>query len=256
MNDYDSILLNAIDIAHQAGQVLMRYFRGNSLDIHAKLNESDIVTVADKASEQVIIDCIHRLYPSHSILAEESGSQTHGTSFRWVIDPLDGTTNYSSGLPTFAISIGVEHNGERVVGVVFAPALNELFTAVKGQGAWLNGNPLHPKENDRIERAVISTGFPVDKGTNPDNNLDNFARVMPLVRGIRRLGSAALDLCYVAAGFLDAYWECNLHAWDAAAGLLIIDEAGAKWEYYREDRNISVIAASRPMFNALRPLIK
>lgn len=255
-NDYDDLLLSAIAIAREAGKIQLEYFRGNSLDIHTKLNESDIVTAADKASEHSVISAIHALYPTHSILSEESGSEPHDDEYRWIIDPVDGTTNFSSGLPAFAVSIAVEHCGRPVVAVVYAPYLDELFTAVAGEGAMLNGRPISTKHNALIERAVISTGFPVDKSINPDNNLDNFSRVMPLVRGIRRLGSAALDMCYVAAGFLDAYWECNLHRWDVAAATLIVTEAGGVIDRYRDDRNESVIASSRELYPILRPLIK
>ncbi|MDE5983530.1 MAG: inositol monophosphatase, partial [Duncaniella sp.] len=196
------------------------------------------------------------LYPSHSILSEEMGAENHDSEYRWIIDPLDGTTNFSAGIPVFAVSIGIEHNGTPVVGVVYDPVLDELFTAVKGQGAFLNGTPIHVRENDRLDRAVVSTGFPVDKNVNPDNNLDNVARVLPLVRGMRRLGSAAMDICYVAAGFTDAYWEMNLHEWDVAAALLILDEAGGESYRFRDNRNVSVIASGRNLMPQLKKLIK
>jgi len=253
---YEDILLNAIQLARQAGIVHMSHFRKAGLGVEAKLNESDIVTVSDKEAERVIIDGITALYPGHSILSEESGRHDSPSDFRWVIDPLDGTTNFSSGLPAFSVSIGVEHKGETIVGVVYAPYLNELFTAVKGCGAMLNGEPIAPRRNALLERAVVATGFPVDKNVNPDNNMDNLGRVLPLVRGVRRLGSAALDLSYVAAGFLDAYWECNLHPWDVCAGLLIVSEAGGRWRNYRDDRNVSVVVASPDIFDAFAPLIR
>lgn len=256
MEDLDNILLAAVSMARLAGAVHLRHFRKRiGLAIHAKLNESDIVTIADKESEQVIINEIHRQFPSHSILSEESGSESRAGDYCWVIDPLDGTTNYTAGLPVFSVSIAVRHAGQTVVGVVYAPYLDELFTAVRGRGAFLNGNPIAPKENPLLERAVVSTGFPVDKNVNPDNNLDNVARVLPRVRGLRRLGSAAVDICYVAAGFLDAYWECNLHEWDVDAALLILHEAGGRSANYRSDRNISVLTSSEPLFPALLPLI-
>lgn len=244
-------------MARAAGAVHMRYFRGNDLDVTAKLNESDVVTAADKAAEQLIISEIHRLYPGHSILSEESGEENAGddSEWRWVIDPLDGTTNFSSGLPAFAVSIGVEHRGVTQVGVVFAPYLNELFHAVRGEGSWLNGERLKSSDNDRLDRAVVSTGFPVDKGQTADNNLDNLIRVMPHVRGVRRLGTAALELCYVAAGFLDAHWELNLHEWDVSAGMLIAREAGCVSERFRPDRNWSILTASPAMFGEIRPLL-
>lgn len=252
----DDLLLDAIDIARNAGRTIRPYFRSDRLDIHSKLNEADIVTAADKASEAIIVKSIKHLYPSHSILSEEMGAENHDSEYRWIIDPLDGTTNFSAGIPVFAVSIGIEHNGTPVVGVVYDPVLDELFTAVKGQGAFLNGTPIHVKENDRLDRAVVSTGFPVDKNVNPDNNLDNVARVLPLVRGMRRLGSAAMDICYVAAGFIDAYWEMNLHDWDVAAALLILDEAGGENYRFRDNRNVSVIASNKDLMPQLKELIR
>lgn len=252
----DDLLLDAIDIARNAGRTIRPYFRSDRLDIHSKLNEADIVTAADKASEAIIVKSIKHLYPSHSILSEEMGAENHNGEYRWIIDPLDGTTNFSAGIPIFAVSIGIEHRGVPVVGVVYDPVLDELFTAVKGQGAFLNGSPIHVKDNNRLDRAVVSTGFPVDKNVNPDNNLDNVARVLPLVRGMRCLGSAAMDICYVAAGFTDAYWEMNLHDWDVAAALLILDEAGGESYRFRDNRNVSVIASNKELMPQLKELIR
>lgn len=254
-HELDTYLLSAIEWARAAGLAHLKHFRKGNLHIQTKINEADIVTVADAEAEQAVISGIRTLYPSHSILSEESGETDGASPFRWVIDPLDGTTNFSSGLPFFTVSIALEYEGEAVVGVVYAPYLGELFTAVKGGGAWLNGERINCSENDRFERAVVSTGFPIDKNVNPDNNIDNLTRVLPRVRGLRRIGSAALDISYVAAGFLDAYWEMNLHRWDVAAALLIASEAGAVCENYRDNRGISVLVASPGIFPQLRPLI-
>lgn len=243
--EYDDLLLDAIRCAQGAGEIIMSYFRKKDIGIQAKHgNESDIVTAADKASERYVIDFIHDKYPEHSILSEESGRENHDSGYLWVIDPLDGTTNFSAGLPNFSVSIGIKQNGETVVGVVYAPYLGELFHAVKGGGAYLNGERIFTGAKQRLDQCVVATGFPVDKDVNPDNNLDNVSRVLPLVRGMRRLGSAAIDISYVAAGFLDAYWEMNLHEWDVCAGLLIADEAGAKHDNFRGDCNISVVVGS------------
>ena len=251
----DDIALNAMSWVREAGALLLKYFRGDDLDIHTKLNDSDIVTAADKASEALLISHIRECYPSHAILSEESGATDGDSGWRWVIDPLDGTTNFGSGLPVYAVSIGVEYKGETVIGVVYAPYLNEFFHAVKGQGAFLNGKPLKPSATDSLSRAVVATGFPVDKNVTSENNLDNLERVMPMVRGIRRLGSAATEICYVAAGFLDAHWELNLHRWDVSAALLIADEAGARHRFFRDDRNISVVTASPQIFPLIDPLL-
>ena len=256
MENYDAILASAIGMAQQAGEVQLKLFRSHELEIATKQNDFDVVTAADKASERLIADCIATQYPDHSILTEESGLTLRGDSeWQWVIDPLDGTTNYSAGLPWFNVSIGVKHHGEAVAGVVLAPRLGEMFTAVRGHGAWLNGKPIAPSLTPTLAKAVVSTGFPYDKATNPDNNLDNVARVMPLVRGLRRLGSAALDICYVAAGFLDAYWEMNLNEWDVCAAMLIAHEAGAVAHRFRPDRNWSILAANKLLAPQLEEML-
>ena len=255
MPDTDSLLLNTISWAKEAGEIQLKYFRSKNLKINTKLNESDVVTVADKESEAVIISHIHATYPGHSILSEESAPEEHSSDYQWVIDPLDGTTNFSSGLPQFCVSIGLRYKGKTIMGVVYAPYLGELYTAVAGEGAYLNGNRIHCSEETDIHRAVVSTGFPVDKGVTPDNNLDNVARIMPLVRGLRRMGAAAVDICSVAAGFLDGYWEINLHEWDVCAGLLIAEEAGAAYHFFRNDRNVSVMVAAPEIAKIIRPLL-
>lgn len=257
MTSYDSFLLDAVALAHEAGKIQLQYFRKGNISITAKQNDFDIVTTADKVSEAAIKTGILARYPDHSILSEESGltqAETATSGFEWVIDPLDGTTNFSAGLPNFNVSIGLRHNGETVVGVVFAPYLNELFHAVRGEGAFLNGEPIATGLKTALSQAVVATGFPYDKATTADNNLDNVARVMPVVRGLRRIGSAALDISYVAAGFLDGYWEINLHEWDVCAAELIAAEAGATVRRFRTDRNVSLLAASpgiEPQLSAL-----
>jgi len=242
------LLADATAWAREAGKIQLGYFRSDRLEVHNKLNDADIVTAADKSSEDSIIGHIRATYPDHAILSEESGEHEGTDGYRWVIDPLDGTTNFNSGLPLFAVSIGIEHCGEPIVGVVYIPYLDELFTAVRGQGATLNGRTIHCSGETQLSRSVVSTGFPVDKDTTPDNNLDNVARILPHVRGLRRLGSAAVDICYVAAGFLQGYWELNLHLWDVSAALLIASEAGACHTYFRHDRGLSVLAAAPAIF--------
>lgn len=247
-----------IAVAREAGAQAMKYFRHNALmNVANKLNDSDIVTDADKESERIITSYIRSHHPSHAILSEESGSTEGDAEWRWVIDPIDGTSNFFAGLPLWAISIGVEHHGERKYGVVYLPATGEMFHAVRGEGAFLNGKPIHVSPQDKLSRSLISTGFPVDKDTNPDNNMDNLARILPRVRDIRRLGSAATDICYVAAGFLEGYWEMNLHEWDVCAALLILEEAQGRWTRFRDDRCISVVCGSPVIHDAflhfLRP---
>ena len=253
--DIKKLVDDAIAWAREAGEVQLKYFRSSHLNIRAKFNDSDIVTEAEKASEQVIINNINHTYPQHAILSEEMGGNAVESDYRWIIDPLDGTTNFSNGLPLYSVSIAVEYRGEVIVGVVYAPYLDEMFHAVKGGGAWLNGRPIAPSKKEHLLHSVVATGFPVDKNENTDNNLDNVSRVLPRVRGLRRLGSAAIDLCYVAAGFLDGYWEMNLHEWDVAAGRLIVLEAGACYSHFRTDRNISVVAATPLIFETLYSLL-
>lgn len=233
----------AREMGHEAGEVLRSYFRRRDLSIEDKGSAYDIVTEADKASERLIIDTIHLRFLDHAILSEESGDDHRHARYQWVIDPLDGTVNYSAGLATYCISIGLKDDGVTRMGYVYAPTLDEEFWAIKDKGAFGPYGRLEAKGTTELQRAVISTGFPYDKATNPDNNLDRFAQVMPRVRGIRRLGSAAMDLCYVGAGWLDGYWELNLKEWDACAGELIALEAGAVVKRYREDHGICILAA-------------
>lgn len=250
--DYEILADAAEAIARAAGARLLEFFRREHLQVETKLNESDIVTEADRASEETILRLVSERFPTHSVLSEESGESVREGEFRWVIDPLDGTTNFRCGLPFFSVSIGIEHRGETVAGVVYAPRMNEMFRGVKGCGATLNGDRIGCSSIATLDRAVVATGFPVDKSVTADNNLDNVGRLLPRIRGLRRLGSAAIDICYTAAGFLDGYWEMNLHDWDVAAGLLIAREAGCKSEEFRRDRNRSVVVAPPQLFDEIR----
>ena len=165
--------------------------------------------------------------------------------------PLDGTNNYSQGLPIFCVSIGVQYKGETQVGVVYAPYLDEVFSAVRGQGASWNGRAIHVSRKQNLDECIVATGFPYDKGTCPINNLDNVCALLPHLRGLRRMGSAAYDLCCVAAGLLDGYWELNVKPWDVCAGNLIVEEAGGIIRPFRTDRNISIVAGSKPVVNLI-----
>lgn len=255
MLDYEDMVLDACGWARQVGAAQLQFFRSGHLDVKTKINESDIVTKADRISENMLKSFIHDKYPAHSILSEESDPEERDSEYRWVIDPVDGTTNYTEGLPFFAVSIGIQHRGETVGAVVYAPYLNELFHAVKNRGAFLNGEPIRVRNNDRMDRAVVATGFPIDKNVNPDNNLSEVSKVLPRVRGLRRLGAASVDICYTAAGFLDAYWEMNLHLWDICAAQLILEEAGGKASFYRSDRNYSILVSTPSIHNELLNLI-
>ena len=249
-------LESARQMGREAGEVLKSYFRRRDLDIEDKGSAFDIVTEADKGSERIILGHLHDRYPDDAVLSEESGDDHRRARCQWVIDPLDGTVNYSAGIATYCISIGLKVDGETVMGYVYAPTLDEEFWAVKGKGAFGPQGRLQVKGTTELQRAVVSTGFPYDKATNPDNNLDRVGRIMPRVRGLRRLGSAAMDLCYVAAGWLDGYWELNLKEWDACAGELIAREAGAVVTRYRNDHGICILAACPGIATRLLELVE
>lgn len=246
----------AVAWAKEVGKIQLAYFRGNDLDIHTKSSVYDVVTRADKESEAFLIQKIGEHFPEHAILGEETGEHSGKGSYRWVIDPLDGTNNFSQGLPVFTISIGLQYEGTTLLGVVYAPYFNELYTAIKGQGAYLNGKPIRVSDKRDLAHSVLGTGFPYDKGTNPDNNIPNLAVILPFLRGIRRMGSAAYDLCCTAAGWLDGYWELNLNLWDICAGALIVEEAGGTVLSLRENRGISIVAGNPVIVGKIREKVR
>ena len=216
-----------VELAKEAGQVLMDHFE-RRLAVKSKSSEIDLVTEADVASEKLIVEAIRGRYPEHSILAEEGLGGEQAGEFLWLIDPLDGTTNYAHGYPIFCVSIALQREGETVLGVTYDPVRDELFCAEKGQGAYCNGRRLSVSGTESLGRSLVATGFPYARASIEDNNLAEFGRVMPRVQGVRRGGAAALDLAYVAAGRLDGYWEFHLRPWDWAAGELLVREAGGK----------------------------
>jgi myo-inositol-1(or 4)-monophosphatase len=222
----------ALEAAAVAGQTLLDYAR-HGFQIEYK-HAIDLVTDADRKSEQVIIDTIRRAYRHHDILAEERGMESVGVSpYKWVIDPLDGTTNFAHGFPMFCVSIGLEYRGKIVLGVILDPTRQELFVAVSGQGATLNGNPIRVSRSAELNAALLVTGFAYDFRESTHNNLDYFTRFCLVARGVRRTGSAAIDLCYVAAGRFDGFWEMKLHPWDMAAGSLMVTEAGGRMSDFK-----------------------
>jgi myo-inositol-1(or 4)-monophosphatase len=213
------------NLARQAGEILRAGF-GKIHEIHYK-GVIDIVTDVDRRSERFVLGEIRKRYPDQRIVAEESGEYSGNGSYAWFVDPLDGTVNYSHGLPIFSISIGYMESGSMRLGVVYDPIRDECFSAERGRGAWLNGSPIRVSLESNLGQSLLTTGFPYDIRTNPDNNLDHFSAFSLHTQAVRRLGSAALDLCYVACGRFDGYWELNLASWDVAAGVLIAREAGA-----------------------------
>ena len=216
----------AIEAAREAGQFL-RYSVGRVRSGETKEGEErNLVSEIDRGSEERIISIIRRHYPTHGILAEESGASPTDAEYKWIIDPLDGTTNFLHGLPIFCVTIGIEYRGEIIAGVVYDPNQDVLYTAEKGKGAYMNGRRMKVSTTGRLIDSVLMTGFPYDIAKNPDHAVEHFVDFLMEARGIRRFGSAALDLCYVAAGRLDGFWEVNLHPWDMAAGILLVTEAG------------------------------
>lgn len=246
----------AIGWAREVGKIHLSYFRGTNLGIETKSNIYDVVTRADKQGEAFLLEQIQKLFPDHAVLGEESGAHAGTGDYLWVIDPLDGTNNFSQGLPVFTVSIGLQYKGEAVLGVVYAPYFDELYTAVKGGGAYLNGKSLRVSVKSALAESVLGTGFPYDKDVNPDNNAGNLVSILPSLRGIRRMGSAAYDLACVAAGFLDGYWELALHPWDICAGALLVEEAGGIVRSFREDRGISIIAGNATIVQKIGEKIK
>ncbi|MDR1757080.1 MAG: inositol monophosphatase [Culturomica sp.] len=252
----DEMLEMAVRWAREAGKIQLGYFRRSGLQMETKSNLSDVVTRADKESEAYLLEQIAAVFPEHSVLGEETGMHAGSGEYGWVIDPLDGTNNYSQGLPVFAVSIALQYRGETRLGVVYAPYLDELYTALAGKGAFLNGTPIRVSQKQALPESVLGTGFPYDKGTHPANNIENLSALLPGLRGIRRMGAAAYDLCCVAAGFLDGYWELNLNLWDMCAGALIVEEAGGVICHFRDDRNVSIIAGNKTIVEKIRSKIK
>ena len=214
----------AVDTARRAG-ALLRDNIGRIGKIEFK-GAVDIVTDVDRKSEALIIDAVKKTFPGHGILAEESPEQKQDSPFKWIIDPLDGTTNYSHGFPFFCVSIGLEVSGEVAFGVVYDPMMDELFTAEKSKGASLNGKKIAVSAIGELGKSLLATGFPYDLRSSKDNNLDHFSEFSLKAQAIRRAGSAALDLCYIASGRFDGYWEMKLKPWDTAAGSLVVRESG------------------------------
>jgi len=218
----------AIEAAKEAGRYL-KLSVGKVRSVETKKGEErNLVSEIDRTSEEKIIRMIRQHYPSHAILAEESGASTTSSDYKWVIDPLDGTTNFLHGLPVFSVTIAIEYKGELIAGVVYDPNLDEIFTAERGAGAYCNGRRLKVSHASELISSLLVTGFPYDIAQNPDNAVGHFVNFLMEGQGIRRLGSAALDLSYVAAGRFDGFWEVNLHPWDMAAGVLLIHEAGGR----------------------------
>lgn len=219
--------------ATEAGAlVLKHYFASTTLKITNKEGINNLVTEADHASEKAIIETIREEYPDHSILCEESGEMHTDSEYKWIIDPIDGTVNYAHGIPICCVSIGLEFHGNLIMGAVYNPFMKEFFFAEKGKGASLNGEEIKVSGQTDVERSCVVTGFPYTYLDVPNGPLDVFNRFIRRGVPVRRLGSAALDLCWVAAGRFDAFYEHKLQPWDSAAGVVILEEAGGKVTNY------------------------
>lgn len=220
-------LQEIINLAKHAGKIVHEGFHhDHQVDFKS---EVDVVTEMDHRSEEYLLGEIRSRFPGDSILSEESGSINGSHENIWIVDPLDGTVNYSHRLPIYSISIAYQVQGVLQMGVVYDPSLDECFSAERGKGAWLNGDPIHVTRTTELIKTLLVTGFPYDRhGSDFDRNMRYFSELTRNSQGVRRLGSAALDVCYVACGRFDGYWELSIHPWDVAAGALIVEEAGGK----------------------------
>jgi len=234
------ILTEVTTIAQSAGEIIMRHFAA-PIPTTLKSSRIDIVTAADTEAEEYIVRELLARFPDHHIVGEEGGGQGASVAsapFQWFVDPIDGTVNFASKLPHFCTSIALATpDRQPLLGVIYDPTRRELFTAIKGEGAFLNRARVSVSQTELLVDSVITSGFPYDKHTNPDNNLKEWTAFLTRIRGERRLGSAALDLCYLAAGRLDGYWEKDLKPWDAMAGMLIAREAGGTVTDYQGESN-------------------
>jgi myo-inositol-1(or 4)-monophosphatase len=224
---FSRLTLVAIDAALGAGEILRQGF-GTHFKISSKEGKHNLVTEYDYKAEKYIIDMLRQSFPDSRFLAEESGATGIEEGLLWIIDPLDGTVNFAHHIPIFSVSIALEKKGEILSGVIYQPLQNELFVAEKEKGAFLNGNPIHVSSVLSIEQSILATGFPYNLSENPFHCIDHFIDIVKLGIPIRRLGSAAIDLAYTAAGYFEGFFEVGLSPWDCAAGVLLIEEAGGK----------------------------
>lgn len=227
--DLKQVQQTAEAIARKAAEKLLEYFE-TPLEQMSKISVGDIVTQADKASEAVIVEALQSAYPDHHIVGEEGGgmgASAENAEYFWYVDPLDGTVNFANKIPVFSISLALtDRNREPVAGVVYAPVWDEMYSGAVGHGATLNGKPLQVSAATELIHCVVASGFPYTKYTDPDNNLRQWGDFLVRTRGMRRMGSAAIDMCFVAVGRFDGYWEKSLHPWDYLAGVIFVREAG------------------------------
>lgn len=250
---YDAVIV----LAKEAGALQKSYFRTDSFKITTKSTDVDMLTEVDMACDHLIVDGLRALFPNDAILSEERGYQPHESQseYTWIIDPLDGTTNFSIGHPIFAVSIARWKGDQPVFGVVYVPMLDELYCAELGKGAFRGETRLSASGKHLLNESVVATGFPYDRATAANNNSENVAIIIPKVKGVRRLGAAAYDLCLIASGVYDAYWELRLGWWDMAAGTLMITEAGGQCTYDIYDGKYNLVAGAPELCKQLKELV-
>lgn len=221
--------------ATEAGSKILQHYFNGTFEVSHKSDINDLVTQADKESEAAIVAVIREAFPDHAILSEEVGALPGSASFKWIVDPIDGTVNFAHGIPLCCVSIGLEKEGKVIMGAVYNPIMNEFFFSERGAGATLNDKPIHVSKQTEVSRACVVTGFPYTYLDTPNSPLEVFERFLRKGVPLRRLGSAAIDLCWVAAGRFDAFYEHKLQAWDSAAGYLIVEEAGGRVTDFKGD---------------------
>lgn len=250
---------NLIEIAREAGEIVREGF-GQSFKVEYKTGDNNLVTEIDKKSEQKIIEFIQKKYPSHSILAEERGELKKDSEYLWVIDPLDGTTNFAHGLPIFSVSIGVQKNSNTIAGVVYDVMRDIVYSAEENAGAFANNKKIKVSKTDSITKSMLVTGFPYNVKENPEKAFERFEVMTKNSRAVRRLGSAAIDFCYVAEGVFEGFWEVHLQPWDMCAGKLLVEEAGGSVTDFDGSRiNIyskRVLASNKSVHSQIMELLK
>ncbi|BES64471.1 inositol monophosphatase family protein [Gottschalkiaceae bacterium SANA] len=244
-----------LGLIEELGQYQLKEQQKDDLGVDTKSSAMDLVTRVDKESERIISEWIMENYPGDGILGEEGTHHNSDADYQWIVDPVDGTNNYAQRFPIFAISVGIKYQKVGIGGIVHIPALKEWFVGVKGEGATLNGKTIQVGDKTDLVHSLACTGFPYDKGTNERNNLREISALVPQVRGMRRTGCAAFDLCCVACGRFDIYWEMTLKEWDIAAACVILEEAGAVWKIYQEEREISIVTGNESLVQKLMPIL-
>ena len=258
MSDMIEFVEDAKEWAREVGEIQKENLNGD-FEIQTKGRNIDLVTEIDKRSEKIIKERINEKYPDHSILAEESDFEEKESEYTWIIDPIDGTSNYANGSSLFCVSIGLKKGDKMVAGCIHIPMMDETYTAFRGKGAYLNGREISVSENDDFETSIIATGFPRDRKTSDQDNVENFRKLIKRVGHIRRNGTAAFELCMVAKGVFDGYWETKLSPWDVAAGTLIVKEAGGRAINLEgeeiEDNGEFIIAGNQKISEKIREVI-